>query len=43
VADELGFVSTSACMRALGDAFVPLVERYGTEFAFEERARFAND
>ncbi|MDZ5813303.1 tRNA(Met) cytidine acetyltransferase, partial [Halorubrum sp. AD140] len=33
VADELGFVSTSACMRALGDAAAPLVERYGTEFA----------
>ncbi|MGM0448522.1 MAG: tRNA(Met) cytidine acetyltransferase TmcA [Methanobacteriota archaeon] len=43
VADELGFVSTGACMRALGDAFVPLVERYGTEFAFEERERFISD
>ena len=43
VADELDFVSTSACMRALGDAYVPLVERYGTEFARKERERFIND
>jgi tRNA(Met) cytidine acetyltransferase len=43
VADELGFVSTSACMRALGDAYKPLVERYGTEFALRERERFINE
>ncbi|TKX75293.1 tRNA(Met) cytidine acetyltransferase [Halorubrum sp. GN11_10-6_MGM] len=43
VADELDYVSTSACMRALGDAAVPLVERYGTEFALEERERFVDD
>ncbi|WP_424013445.1 tRNA(Met) cytidine acetyltransferase TmcA [Halorubrum xinjiangense] len=43
VAAELDFVSTSACMRALGDAFVPVVERYGTEFAREERERFISD
>jgi tRNA(Met) cytidine acetyltransferase len=43
VADELGYVSTAACMRALGDAYEPLVERYGTEFALEERERFIND
>ena len=43
VADELGFVSTGACMRALGDAFVPLVERYGTEFALRERERCISD
>ncbi|ELZ44003.1 hypothetical protein C464_14240 [Halorubrum coriense DSM 10284] len=43
VADDLGFVSTSACMRALGDAYTPLVERYGTDFAREERERFIND
>jgi tRNA(Met) cytidine acetyltransferase len=30
-------------MRGLGDAYVPIVERYGTEFAFEERERFAKD
>ena len=43
VADELDFVSTSACMRALGDAFVPVVERYGSDFAREERERFISD
>ena len=43
VAGELEFVSTSACMRALGDAFVPIVEGYGTEFAREERERFINE
>ncbi|VTT86399.1 Predicted P-loop ATPase fused to an acetyltransferase COG1444 [Halorubrum sp. DM2] len=43
VADDLGFASLSACRRALGDAAVPLVERYGTEFARRERERFIND
>jgi len=43
VADELEYVSTSACMRALGAAYEPLVERYGTEFALAERERFIND
>jgi tRNA(Met) cytidine acetyltransferase len=43
VAEELNFVSTSACMRALGDAYVPIVERYGTEFARKERERFISD
>ncbi|TKX62339.1 tRNA(Met) cytidine acetyltransferase [Halorubrum sp. ASP1] len=43
VADELGYVSTSACMRALGDAYVPVVERYGTEFARKERERFTSE
>ncbi|SFR30629.1 tRNA(Met) cytidine acetyltransferase TmcA [Halorubrum sodomense] len=43
VADELDFVSTSACMRALGDAYAPLVERYGTEFARKERERFITE
>ncbi|EMA58769.1 hypothetical protein C469_12583 [Halorubrum lipolyticum DSM 21995] len=42
VADELGYVSAGACMRALGDAYEPLVERYGTDFALEERERFIN-
>jgi len=40
VAEELGYVSTAACMRALGDAYEPLVERYGSEFARRERERF---
>ncbi|WP_435097538.1 tRNA(Met) cytidine acetyltransferase TmcA [Halorubrum sp. N11] len=43
VAAELGYVSTAACMRALGDAYKPLVERYGTDFALAERERFIND
>ncbi|EMA66551.1 hypothetical protein C461_10938 [Halorubrum aidingense JCM 13560] len=43
VAEELGYVSTAACMRALGNAAEPLVERYGTEFALEERERFISD
>ena len=43
VAEELGYVSTAACMRALGDAYEPLVERYGTEFARRERERFRGD
>ncbi|TKX64902.1 tRNA(Met) cytidine acetyltransferase TmcA, partial [Halorubrum sp. GN11GM_10-3_MGM] len=43
VADELDFVSTSACMRALGDAYVPIVERYGTDFAHKERERFTDE
>ncbi|SMO45078.1 tRNA(Met) cytidine acetyltransferase TmcA [Halorubrum cibi] len=40
VADELEYVSTAACMRALGSATEPLVERYGTDFALAERDRF---
>jgi len=43
VADELGYVSPGACMRALGDAYEPLVERYGTDFALRERERFISD
>ena len=43
VADELGYVSTAACMRALGGAYEPLVERYGTDFTLAERERFIND
>jgi len=40
VADDLDYVSTRQCMRALGDAFRPLVERYGTAAAREERRRY---
>ena len=40
VAEELDYVSPASCMRALGDAYEPLVERYGTEFALAERDRF---
>jgi tRNA(Met) cytidine acetyltransferase len=43
VADALGFDSTGTCMRALGDAYKPLVERYGTRAAREERDRYVDD
>ena len=39
-AEALGYVSKRACMRALGDAFEPIVERYGTETAHSEAARY---
>jgi tRNA(Met) cytidine acetyltransferase len=40
VADDLGYVSTRQCMRAFGEAYRPLVERYGNEAAREERRRY---
>ena len=40
VADELGYDSTGECLRALGDAYKPLVDRYGGRAAREERARY---
>ena len=40
VAEELGYVSTASCMRALGSAVEPLVERDGTDLALRERDRF---
>ena len=40
VADALGFTSRRTCMRALGDAFRPLVDAYGTEAALDERDRY---
>jgi tRNA(Met) cytidine acetyltransferase len=40
VADELGYVSTRECLRALGDAYRPLVDRYGNDAAHEERDRY---
>ncbi|SHH34073.1 tRNA(Met) cytidine acetyltransferase TmcA [Halobaculum gomorrense] len=40
VADELGYVSTAECMRSLGRALQPLVDRYGDEAAFAERDRY---
>lgn len=42
VASELGFVSTRMCMRGLGEAFVPLVDRYGNEAALAEKRRFVD-
>jgi len=40
VTDELGYVSTRECLRALGDAYQPLVDRYGDDVAHEERDRY---
>ena len=39
-ADALGYVSERTCMRALGDAYEPLVDRYGTEAARAEADRY---
>lgn len=43
IADCLGYHSSSQCMRALGDAFRPLVDFYGTAAALEVRDRFADE
>ncbi|MFB6108097.1 MAG: tRNA(Met) cytidine acetyltransferase TmcA, partial [Haloplanus sp.] len=43
VATDLGYVSKRQCMRALGDTFRPLVERYGGAAAREERRRYVED
>ena len=43
VAEELGYVSTTACMRALGDAFRPIVDHYGTDAALADRDRFVDE
>ncbi|UPV74028.1 GNAT family N-acetyltransferase [Halorussus limi] len=40
VADELGFHSAGQCMRALGDAYEPLVDRYGDAAAADEKRRY---
>ncbi|GAB7091842.1 tRNA(Met) cytidine acetyltransferase TmcA [Halorubrum luteum] len=40
VAEELDYASTRECMRALGEAVRPLVDRYGTAVAEAERERF---
>ncbi|RQG91211.1 tRNA(Met) cytidine acetyltransferase [Natrarchaeobius halalkaliphilus] len=40
VADRLGYQSRGQCMRALGEAFRPLVDRYGTKTALAVRDRF---
>jgi tRNA(Met) cytidine acetyltransferase len=40
VTDVLGYDSTGECMRALGNAYKPLIERYGGPAAFEERTRY---
>ncbi|MCL9814095.1 tRNA(Met) cytidine acetyltransferase TmcA [Natranaeroarchaeum aerophilus] len=40
VTERLGYHSTGECKRAVGAVFQPLVDRYGTETALEERARY---
>ena len=42
VADKLGFHSAGQCMRALGDAYEPLVDRYGDDAAMEEKRRYTD-
>jgi tRNA(Met) cytidine acetyltransferase len=41
VANRLEYPSASQCMRALGEAFRPLVDRYGSATALEVRDRFS--
>ncbi|MFU8869277.1 tRNA(Met) cytidine acetyltransferase TmcA [Natronococcus sp.] len=43
VAERLDYPSAGQCMRALGEALCPLVDRYGTDAALEVRERFADD
>jgi len=40
VEERLGFHSSGQCMRALGAAFQPLVDRYGSATALAERDRY---
>ncbi|MFC4541479.1 tRNA(Met) cytidine acetyltransferase TmcA [Halosolutus amylolyticus] len=40
VADRLDYPSSGQCMRALGDAFCPLVDHYGGDSALAVRDRF---
>jgi tRNA(Met) cytidine acetyltransferase len=40
VAEELGYPSSRAAMKRFGEAYRPLVDRYGTEAAHEEAARY---
>lgn len=39
-ADALGYASERACLRALGDAFQPIVDAYGGEVAHTEADRY---
>ena len=39
-AERLGYVSRRACMRALGDAYRPIVDRYGGDIARRETDRY---
>jgi tRNA(Met) cytidine acetyltransferase len=38
-----GYVSTRSCMRAIGDAFRPIVDRYGTDTARTEADRYRSE
>ncbi|PSQ44073.1 tRNA(Met) cytidine acetyltransferase [Halobacteriales archaeon QS_9_68_42] len=38
--EELGYASERQCMRALGEAYRPLVDRYGTDVARREADRY---
>jgi tRNA(Met) cytidine acetyltransferase len=40
--EDLGYVSERQAMRALGDAYEPLVDEYGGAAAHEERARYTD-
>ncbi|MFC6730186.1 GNAT family N-acetyltransferase, partial [Natronoarchaeum mannanilyticum] len=40
VEERLGYHSSGQCMRALGAAFQPLVDRFGSETALAERERY---
>jgi tRNA(Met) cytidine acetyltransferase len=40
LAETLEYVSSRAAMRSFGDAYQPLVDRYGTEAALTEAARY---
>jgi len=40
VADAMGFHSVGNCLRAIGDAYRPLVDRFGGDAARQERERF---
>ncbi|ELZ17802.1 hypothetical protein C477_11342 [Haloterrigena salina JCM 13891] len=43
VADRLEYHSSGQCMRALGGAFCPLVDKYGSDAALEVRERFLEE
>ena len=42
-AERLGYASRRACMRALGDAYRPIVDRYGGDVARTEASRYRTE
>lgn len=40
IAEALGYESERQCLRALGDAYAALTDRYGSDFAHRERERY---